>query len=167
MTGATSWTASFWERVDRRGPVKRPGLGRCWEWTGAMGGGVDGEYGAFSAGGRLLRAHRVAFELAGGTGAILPGFDVMHRCDNRKCVRPSHLRLGSRADNNRDCAAKGRRCAGRRQLTREAAEAARALWTNRGRRGRSARGETIETLAARFGVSYAAMRDALLGRTWT
>ncbi len=41
-------------------------------------------------------------------GPIPDGFWVLHHCDNRRCIRPAHLYLGTNADNMRDCAARGR-----------------------------------------------------------
>ena len=41
------------------------------------------------------------------------GFDVCHSCDNRKCINPSHLFLGSRLDNMQDAVSKGRQARGK------------------------------------------------------
>jgi hypothetical protein len=89
----------FWAKVDKSGD--------CWLWTGATG-GKDG-YGKIQRGRRgmgYLWAHRVAFDLE--YGAIPLGLQVLHRCDNPLCVRPEHLFLGTRSDNMRDAANKGR-----------------------------------------------------------
>jgi len=56
--------------------------------------------------GRSGRAHRVAWEQA--YGPIPSGMIILHKCDNRACVKLQHLHLGTLADNNRDRAAKGR-----------------------------------------------------------
>ena len=87
----------------------------CWEWRGyresELRHGLRRSlaYGVFTMGrGQLRKAHRVAWEMANAR-AIPPALVVMHRCDNAACVRPSHLAIGTHADNNADMDAKGRR----------------------------------------------------------
>lgn len=82
----------------------------CWEWQGAA---DPLGYGRIGIGdGRIALAHRVSFEFA--NGYLAPELCVLHKCDNPRCVRPSHLFTGSRADNNADKAAKGRCASGAR-----------------------------------------------------
>lgn len=85
--------------------------GGCHLWGGARRGG----YGHFRvSGSRTVAAHRMAWELFHGsipTGAGYHGICVCRRCDNRLCVNPRHLFLGSHLDNMRDRDSKGRRVA--------------------------------------------------------
>ncbi len=90
----------FWDKVQ-----KSDG---CWEWQGGY---ISTGYGCVVLTGdpsipyRML-THRAAWMLT--YGEIPDGLWVLHKCDNRRCVRPDHLFLGTRYDNIADCKAKGR-----------------------------------------------------------
>ena len=91
----------FWSYVDQRGPDE------CWLWKGVI---HPKGYGRLSIrldkGQRIVQAHRVAYFLGHG---VDPGtLCCCHRCDVRNCVNPSHIFLGTYADNIKDAVSKGR-----------------------------------------------------------
>jgi hypothetical protein len=134
----------------------------CWEWTASK---QRGGYGQIMVGARPnnkpLRAHRVSYELF--CGEIPDGLHVLHRCDNRACVNPSHLFLGTNADNQADMDAKGRRV--NSPLKGEANGAAK-LTAGEAMAIRSARGISHRELAAKFGISRSQVQNILYGRLW-
>lgn len=95
-----NWKASFetrfWQRVAR-------GEG-CWLWTSTR--DKANGYGVMGRSNKTVGAHRLSWELT--FGPIPPGLFVCHHCDNRPCVRPDHLFLGTHEDNQRDKILKGR-----------------------------------------------------------
>lgn len=103
----------FWQRVDKNGP------NGCWNWTGAVN-VASGGYGVIGGkfygerlvpiGGAIL-AHRVSWMMANGNmpqSSDYHGWVVMHTCDNRLCVNPAHLMLGTQRANVHDMIAKKR-----------------------------------------------------------
>jgi HNH endonuclease len=141
--------------------------GDCIEWMGSLDGGG---YGQFRRQGRLLKAHRHAWEQANGR-KITDGLFVLHTCDNRACINPDHLFLGTNQDNMDDMVRKGRSLhrygssnpnaklsSGQRELI------AAFKLRHPPRRGRQAGAGNVGTnvfLSRWFGVSVSAIERAL------
>lgn len=94
----------LWAKVTKAGPRQPHMLDECWEWTGCM--NSHGYGNMRDERSRMDACHRISWRLANGN--IPEGLQVCHHCDNRRCVRPSHMFLGTILDNMRDRNAKGR-----------------------------------------------------------
>ena len=128
----------------------------CWEWAHSVWGSG---YGRIVDDGRPLRAHRVAYEIA--NGSIPADLLVLHSCDNRRCVNPAHLRLGTHAENMRDRATRNRTAVGERchraKLLEEHVREIKSL---------HAAGAAISDLAREYGVAYQSIWRIVRGRGW-
>lgn len=152
--------ARFWAKVH-----KSEG---CWPWTGNTVGGNRSEipYGQFSllaedGTRRHVYAHRYVWEIT--NGPIPDGIKVCHSCDNPLCVRPSHLFLGTQAENLKDAADKGRFHVPRpnhprRKLSDEDVAMIKVM-----RQG----GMTLDAIGARFGVTKTCVSRIVNGHART
>ena len=144
----------FWRSIDRS-----KGYASCWEWKGAK--NKDG-YGQIQVNGKLIGAHRAAYELY--RKPVPAGMSVLHACDNRACANPSHLFLGTHADNMADKLNKGRHVApkGEAHGCAKLTEADVIAIKKRLAGGR----ESQEAIAVDYGVSRAAVSKIRTGRKW-
>lgn len=131
----------FWPKV-RKGPG-------CWLW---MAWRMKNGYGTIARDntGRKILAHRAAWTLT--NGPIPRSLYVLHRCDNPRCVRPSHLFLGTQTDNMKDCATKGRQPGSNGKMRGEASPHAKLTWIKA--RAIRASKESGPTLARKYGVTH-------------
>lgn len=154
----------FWQYVDKSG-----GDDACWPWIGAADPNGYGRFyvGESNGGSRSKLTHRIAFWLESGASPVA----VCHRCDNPPCCNPRHLFGGTRGDNNRDMAAKGRHWSRTRpecilrgekhpqaKLTPAIAQEIKAIYAGGG--------ITQRALGASFGVSQRTVAKVILGLAW-
>lgn len=139
----------FWPKV-----VKSLEEDGCWNWNAGF---LKTGYGSFSLGTKKpIKAHRYSWILH--YGPIPFGMMVCHKCDNRKCVRPDHLFLGTAKQNNDDAIAKGRMKVRKwNKLTEEIVINIRSQ-----NRNCAELKEIAETLGVHFTIVYRAYR----GTTW-
>lgn len=142
------------ERLWRR--VKKGA--ECWEWSGGVNGGGYGQIRVGGAGSKKEMVHRFVYRTE--IGPIPRGLVVMHKCDNPRCVRPAHLRLGTPRENTQDMIAKGRdTISGERHSNAKLTEQ-----DVRYIRANADRGPTA--LAREIGVSLMSVQHVIKRRTW-
>jgi hypothetical protein len=140
----------------------------CWEWLGNK---RPNRYGTIQAGGKgssTLLAHRVSYMLS--HGDIPPGMVVMHVCDNRSCVKPDHLRLGTLSENTRDAINKGRfpqASAGFPRNSPKGSAHPNALINDDIVRSIRASKLPVGKLAAELGLSRYVVSDVRRGKSWS
>jgi len=124
----------------------------CWEWPGAL---HTNGYGAASWYKKHYQAHRLSWIFA--NGPIPQGMVVCHHCDNKRCVRPDHLFIGTLSDNIIDAVRK-------RRLGRLSVDDVIGL--RESVRRKSARCGVISKFASEHGISYCSAYRAAIGRTY-
>lgn len=122
----------------------------CWEWTAAM--RDPNNYGEFFQNNprRMVGAHIVSYRMFKGE---TNGLCVLHKCDNRRCVNPDHLFLGTRKDNMQDCLRK-MRLPSVGKITQADADKIRTM------------SGTQESIAAAFGIHQSGVSRILNRKTW-
>lgn len=145
----------YWAMVDKEGPVVRPELGRCWEWTGAK---KEQGYGVMGRGSRkdgLIRATHVSWEIH--NGPIPDGMWLLHRCDHPPCSNPGHLFLGTQQENCDDMVAKRRHAHGETSYAKLTTEQVKEIAASVGP-------ET--NVAAAYGISRSMVGYIRRGERW-
>ena len=144
---------------DRFWPKVAKSIDGCWNWTAVKWKNGYGFIGRGGAGAGNIGAHRLSWELE--HGPIPEGLDVCHRCDNRSCVRPDHLFLGTAKQNMEDCVSKGRMHRGERtgssKLTAHQVKEIRRCHSL---------GDTLTALGRAFDVTQGNVRSIVKRETW-
>lgn len=146
------------ERFERAYKVEASG---CWIWKQAI---SRNGYGRIGLNYKNLYAHRVSYEL--NIGAIPNKLSVLHKCDNRKCVNPEHLFLGTQKDNIQDMIKKQRGCNGEKQgnskLTAADVKCIReSYWVSSNKRN-----SNLKELSEKFGISKPHICALIKGIRW-
>jgi len=127
----------------------------CMEWTGTI--HRDG-YGILWRG-RERYAHRHSYVIH--KGSIPPGLCIRHTCDNKKCVNPEHLIIGTRRDNTKDALDRGLILQGSRRRSDvsedDVLEARKAFHGGK---------QTLRELSKRLNMGLSQTSDVLWGRLW-
>lgn len=149
---------------DRPAAMKRlmdnsePDANGCRLWTGLL---DQHGYGRLRSG-SLRSAHRIAWREH--NGPIPPGLWVLHTCDNRRCINPEHLYLGTVGDNVRDMEERGRRVTvlGSQKVDAKMTE---AMVSDLRARDFSEWG-SLSKAAREMGLDVQTVRRAIRGDTW-
>jgi hypothetical protein len=140
----------FWGKIEQ--------TDSCWLWLAATKNG----YGIFRYNGRNYRAHVFSYWLH--KGRIPKGLCVCHNCpggDNRACVNPDHLFLGTKKQNSEDMVAKGQSTRGERhKKAKLRTEQVKRI------RERRAAGERARVIAEDYGIHWMHVYRICRGERW-
>lgn len=130
--------------------------GSCWEWTGRRN---KSGYGLTAIRGGSELAHRAYWQLV--VGEVPGDMCLLHSCDNKKCVNPAHLRIGTHAENMAEAKERNRMRQmrgsdnGMAKISYQIAEEIRADKTS-----------SNVSLAKKYGVSDVVISKVRLGKSW-
>lgn len=185
MSQETTWetpqaTISIEGEVAKRFWSKTVREGECVRWTASF---MNSGYGQFNFRGSMRLAHRVSYILT--YGEIPNGLIVRHFCDNRWCVNPQHLVIGTQKDNVDDALRRGRFARGERSRLRKYPETnPMYLYPDKACRGEKngnakltldeateirrllSQGRTRSELGRMFSVDRKTIRLIAEGKTW-
>ncbi len=160
-----SWKASFWRFVRKETSVRSKHVSTpCWIWMGSLLCTQRGKtYGRMNVQlkDRILNAltHRLSFIIH--HGPIPAGKLVRHTCDEKLCVNPGHLVLGTYAENGQDTF-------DRMTLPRGTAKPSAKLNDDlvKDARDRFSKGESLSSISKSLGVHFKTIQTAIDGRSW-
>lgn len=151
----------FWKSIIKDKAISSPFVkSPCWKWTGNK---YNNGYGMLCCESKTVRAHRWAYRRF--VGEIPNGLCVCHHCDNRDCVNPDHLFVGTQSDNLLDAKRKGRLEMGCKKGNGNYRTKLTALCVAEIRSPIN-RAISCREFGRKFGVCPRAIYDVRIGRTW-
>ncbi len=139
----------FWKYVDKKSDDG------CWHWMGSK---IKNGYGQIKINNKMILSHRFSWELH--NSKVPKDLYVLHKCDNPKCVNPSHLFLGTQQDNMHDMINKNRKAKGENHGNNK-------LTWDKVTQIRNLKGKlTQRKIAEKFNVNYTTIGRIHRNETW-
>lgn len=142
----------FWEKVNKAGPNE------CWLWTAGL---HKSGYGSIGINGKSVLAHRLSYLWANGN--LPEDLAICHKCDERKCVNPAHLFVGTLSDNNADRHNKGRS----RGASHKGTKNPMAILTEEKVREIAASEGSLKEIGKKFGIPFGCVSEIKRGKSWS